>query len=108
MPTQYSRYGIICDVDGTITKEFGKESPVDEALIKKFCAYSKKGAAIALVSGRAYYWVKKNIIPVLKKYGLEKEVVIVSDYGALVYRRGKATISPKFKKFSKIIIFIRR
>jgi len=91
-------FGLIFDIDGTITKAYGKESPIDSLVIKKISEIYNNGHRIAFVTGRAGWYIEENLSPFLKSSGLYDKVLISAERGVYKVENGKTFIDSDLVK----------
>lgn len=90
--------GLIFDIDGTITKVYGQESPIERLVIKRISEINAKGHKIAFVTGRAGWYVEENLVPLLKEFGLYDRVLVSAERGVYRIENGKVSIDSDLVK----------
>lgn len=91
-------FGLIFDIDGTITKIPGVESPIDPFVIEKISEIYNQGNKIAFVTGRAGWYIEENLLPLLIKFGLYDKVFVSAERGVYRVENGKVSIDSNLVK----------
>ncbi|MEW6295554.1 MAG: HAD hydrolase family protein [Candidatus Diapherotrites archaeon] len=87
------------DVDGVLTK--GKDPKINERAVQAVARLANKGYRVAFITGRSGPWIEGDIggreealMPALKKFGIEKKVLVFCEDGFYLWHKKKPLYDP--------------